>query len=250
MIFRSSAVAPPGSAQPPRFDRIARLYRWAEYLALGPLLTFTREQYLSCLSGSRQALLLGDGDGRFTATLLHAVPELQALAVDGSRTMLRLLKTRCAQDGNASRLTILHAAVSSAPIPAGTDLIATHFLLDCLTQSELNALACRLAANVRPGCLWVISEFGYPRHRLGRFLAGVYLRLLYAVFRVLTGLVPQHLPDPERALRSAGFRRLRRRERIGGFLYSELWQLPALDLQSPHRTQDATSVPAGTSTQR
>ncbi len=110
--------------------------------------------------------------------------------------------------------------------PPATDLIATHFLLDCLTQPELNSLALRLAAGVRPGCLWVVSEFGYPRHRLGRALARLYLRLLYAAFRALTGLLPQHLPDPERGLVDAGFRRLERRERLGGFLYAELWQLP------------------------
>lgn len=138
--------------------------------------------------------------------------------------MLRLLQRRCARDGNAGRLTIQHASVASACIPPATDVVATHFLLDCLTQPEVDALALRLAGSVQPGCLWVLSEFGYPSHRLGRALARAYLRLLYAAFRVLTGLIPQRLPDPERALQAAGFRRLQRREWLGGFLYAELWQ--------------------------
>lgn len=215
----------PGVPAPPRFDGIARFYRWAEYLALGPLLKLIREQYLCALSDRRRALLLGDGDGRFTAALLRSAPCLQAHAVDGSRAMLHLLKDRCAKDGHAGRLQIQHRSVVEVMVPPATDLIATHFLLDCLTQPELDSLAHRLAASVQPGCLWVVSEFGYPRNPFGRALAAVYLRLLYLAFRVLTGLIPQHLPDPERSLRAAGFRRIRRKERLGGFLYAELWQL-------------------------
>ncbi len=223
----------------PHFDRIARLYRWAEYMALGPLLKLTREEFLPALAGRRQVLLLGEGDGRFTAALLRTAPALQAHAVDGSRTMLRLLHRRCVQNGTANRLVTQQTSVLSAAIPPATDLITTHFLLDCLPQPELDSLALRLAAGVRPGCLWVVSEFGYPRQRLGRVLARPYLRLLYAAFRVLTGLVPQHLPDPQRGLYAAGFRRLERRERLGGFLYAELWRLPET-ADAPHAGGDAT----------
>lgn len=231
----------PGSSPTPHFDGIARLYRWAEYLALGPLLKLTREQFLPALTDRHLALLLGDGDGRFTAALLRSAPALHARAVDGSHTMLQLMHRRCTQDGTVSRLTVRQDSVLSAAIPAGTDLVVTHFLLDCLTQPELDSLALRLAASVQPGCLWVVSEFGYPRHRVGRVLARFYLRLLYAAFRVLTGLVPQQLPDPEHGLYAAGFRLLQRRERLGGFLYAELWHLP----QSSGTRRKATQLEPG-----
>ena len=233
---------------PPRFDGIARLYRWAEYLALGPLLKRTRETFLPALADRRRALLLGDGDGRFAAALLRVAPALHAHAVDGSLAMLGLLASRCRKDGNADRLRVQHTSVLSAAIPAATDLIVTHFLLDCLTQPELDSLASRLAAAVQPGCLWVISEFGYPRHRLARAFARIYLRLLYLAFRVLTGLLPQRLPDPERALLGAGFRRLGRRERLGGFLYAELWQRSLCTAANLDNAPDATSPRVRTST--
>ena len=41
----------------PNFDRVARPYRWAEYLALGPLLQQTRTAHLDRLTYCRQALL-------------------------------------------------------------------------------------------------------------------------------------------------------------------------------------------------
>lgn len=209
----------------PNFDRVARLYRWAEYLALGPLLTRTREQYLAQLGNCRQALLLGDGDGRFTAALLRTVPHLQAQAVDGSGGMLALLGARCSRDGNAGRVSTEQRSVLTVQPDAATDLIVTHFLLDCLTQTEVDRLARRLAGQVRPGCRWLVSDFAYPRRRLLRAVGAAYIRALYLAFRMLTGLRPQRLPDPQKALHAAGFRRLTRRERLGGLLYTELWQL-------------------------
>ena len=210
---------------PANFDRIARLYRWAEYFTLGPLLTRTREHFLPQMQGAQRALLLGDGDGRFTAAILRRNATLQAHAVDTSAAMLHLLRTRSVRDGTASRLRTTQSSVLDIRAEADTDLLVTHFFLDCLTQAEIAVLASRFATEVRSGCLWVISEFGLPRHRLLRPLAAIYIRLLYLAFRVLTGLRPNRLPDPGRALGKAGFERLAREERFGGLLYSELWQL-------------------------
>ena len=166
----------------------------------------------------------GDGDGRFAAALLRAAPDLRAHAVDGSGAMLALLRRRCKRDGTLSRLSARRGSVLEARATPPTDLIATHFVFDCLTQPQVDHLTHKLAGEAQPGCLWVISDFGYPRGRLPRLLGAVYLRLLYAAFRVLTGLRPQHLPDPQASLQAAGWRRLKRRERLRGLLYAELWE--------------------------
>ncbi len=219
----------------PNFDRVARLYRWAEYLALGPLLTQTREHFLPALHATRQALVLGDGDGRFLAKLLLRVPGLGAQAVDTSAVMLRLLQNRCARAGVAGRVQTRQMSVT-APLLlegarlSGIDLIVTHFVLDCLSQSEVDRLAAGLAAGVAPGCLWVVSEFGLPQQALARWAAGVYIGALYLAFRLLTGLRVRRLPDPASALRSAGFVRLDRAERLGGLIYTELWQRSSLPI--------------------
>ncbi len=212
-------------AAAPNFDRVALVYRWAEYLALGPLLKRTREQFLAEVTTARKALVLGDGDGRFTAALLRAAPGIRVRAVDSSAAMLRLLRARCLRDGTAARLTTEHALVQAVSAEPGCDLLVTHFLLDCLSQSEVSDLAARLATQVSPHGRWVVSEFGLPRNRLLRPAAAAYIRLLYLAFHVLTGLQPTVLPDPQHALSAAGFVRLRRVERLAGLLYAELWQL-------------------------
>jgi hypothetical protein len=205
----------------PNFDRVARLYRWAEYLSLGPLLQRTRVHFLPQLSECRRAFVLGDGDGRFLSRLLVQNPSLHALAVDTSETMLQLLQTRCSLAGG--RLSVQQASAPTATPPRDTDLVVTHFFLDCLTQADVNELSKRIAANTQPGTLWLLSDFQIPDGPVRPF-AWLYIRALYLAFRLLTGLRVQRLPDPQAALSHAGFQRIAQHERLCGILYTELWQ--------------------------
>ncbi|MES2394051.1 MAG: class I SAM-dependent methyltransferase [Acidobacteriota bacterium] len=207
----------------PNFDRVARIYRWAEYLALGPMLLHTREHFLPLLNASHRALVLGDGDGRFLAKLLRQNPTIEALAVDTSARMLQLLRRRCSFAGD--RLQTEQANALTTPTPPQTDLIVTHFFLDCLSEAEVITLAHRLAHEVEPGALWLVSDFGLPHSPLLRPIAAAYIRSLYFAFRVLTGLRITHLPNPQSALASAGFSRLARHQHWFGLLYTELWRL-------------------------
>jgi hypothetical protein len=227
------------SQQPaqPNFDHVARIYRFAEYLSLGPLLQRTRTHFLHDLPPRHQALLLGDGDGRFLARLLARRPHLSALAIDTSAAMLHLLRHRCqpyiprVRTLQASALELFSPTDSSGLATARysevstSDLIVTHFFLDCLTQPEVDTLTRNIAAHTAPGTLWLLSDFAIPQRPLLRPLAALYIRFLYLAFRVLTSLRVTHLPDPQSALASAGFTRIARHELLCGLLYTEIWQL-------------------------
>jgi hypothetical protein len=228
-------------APPPNFDRVARIYRWAEYLTLGPLLQRTRTHFLKQLPTLNHALILGDGDGRFLAQLLTTQPQLQALAVDTSATMLHLLRQRCHPHANRLQ-TLQTSALNLSPATIqypetsvsglisleeqaaalARDLITTHFFLDCLSQPEVDALTLNLARTLPPGALWLLSDFGQPR--ILRPLAALYIRALYLAFRVLTGLRVTHLPDPQSSLRTAGFELIARHDILYGLIYAEIWQ--------------------------
>ncbi len=220
------------------FDGIAPLYRWMEYASLGRQLERTREQYLPQLRRCRRALVLGDGDGRFLASLLRSNSQLHATAVDTSGSMLRLLMRRCAREApggerrvrpwqrDARELTGQDLIAVDLPGTGAVDLVATHFFLDCLDSAEVRVLAARLAGSLEPGGLWVVSEFQVPRRGPMRPLASLVVRGLYLAFGLLTGLRVRHLPDHASALRSAGLLCEQRRERLGGLLIAELWRRP------------------------
>ena len=207
----------------PNFERIARPYRWLEYLTLGPILQRTRTRHLQLLTHRKQALILGDGDGRFTATLLAENPTLQAEAVDLSRSMLTLLRRRADAAGAGTRLKTHHADARTFVPTTAPDLIVTHFFLDCLTQPEVDALIGRLTPLLHRGSLWLVSDFRIPSGLL-QLPARLYVRSLYLAFYVLTGLRTARLPNHAIPLRRAGYRPLATYTTLLGLLTSEVWE--------------------------
>ncbi|HTW44581.1 MAG TPA: class I SAM-dependent methyltransferase [Acidobacteriaceae bacterium] len=217
----------PPTSQPakPRanFDRIARPYRWLEYLSFGPMLERCRFCRIPQLKSARRALVLGDGDGRFLARLLTANPSLHADVVDQSPAMLRLLESRTASVHTSERIRIHHAdALTFAP--SGVyDLIVTHFFLDCFTTSEVQSLAQNIRPHLAPGAIWLVSEFAIPSG-FAALPARTIVSALYAAFHLITGLRTRALPNHSTALVRTGFTLLDRRTFLFGLLISELWQ--------------------------
>ncbi len=214
----------------PNFNAIARPYRWLEYLSFGPMLERCRFHRLDELADAQNALVLGDGDGRFLARLLSQNPQIRAVVVDLSPAMLRLLTGRLAKIRAQDRIT-QHCADARDFTPTGSpcatyDLVVTHFFLDCLTTAEVQALTARIRHHLRPGARWIVSEFAIPRGPLS-IPAKLVVRSLYAAFRLLTGLKANHLPDYTAALRACDLTLVNRRHWLGGLLVSEMWEAQA-----------------------
>jgi ubiquinone/menaquinone biosynthesis C-methylase UbiE len=207
---------------PPNFNRLAPFYRWMEYLSFGPWLSRIRCTFLADLGLCRRALVLGDGDGRFTDRLLRTNPTIQIDAVDASAAMLNSLLRRAGS--NAARVqTHLADARQWQPPARPYDLIVTHFFLDCLTTEEVQSLASLLRAAVSPSALWLVSEFSIPPGPFGRMVAHPLVAALYMAFGWLTGLTVRTLPDHRTALAAFGFTLVQDRTLLRGLLTGELW---------------------------
>jgi SAM-dependent methyltransferase len=209
---------------PANFDRLARVYEWLEASTFGPLLMHARCTFLGDLRPCRLALVLGDGDGRFTTRLLAANPAIQINAVDASPAMLRALERNAGP--NAARVRTYAAdARTWQPPHADYDLVVTNFFLDCLTTEEVAGLATRLRTCVTPDAQWIISEFSLPPGPFGGLIARPLVAALYLAFGLLTGLRVRWLPDHRHALAAAGFTLAREQRLLRGLLVSELWIL-------------------------
>jgi ubiquinone/menaquinone biosynthesis C-methylase UbiE len=211
-------------APPPNFNLLARPYRWLEYMTFGPWLARTRSTFLPAVLDRRNALVLGDGDGRFTERLLRTNPSVHVSAVDASRAMLDTLIRRA--EPHAARVSPQLADARTwqpGPEDEPYDAIFTHFFLDCLTTTEIQSMAETLRPFLWSSAVWVVSEFAVPRGLLGPFIARPLIWSLYRVFAALTGLTIRALPDHTRALQAAGFVLQERRTRLAGLLVSELW---------------------------
>ncbi|HEV2485203.1 MAG TPA: class I SAM-dependent methyltransferase [Terracidiphilus sp.] len=209
---------------PPNFNRLARLYRWMELLSFGPWLWWCRCAFLGELAKCRRALVIGDGDGRFTARLLRANPNIQIDAVDSSAAMLQSLLRRAGPNVSRVRTYCTDARQFQSANPP-YDLIVTHFFLDCLTTEEIESLTATLRKTTSPQTLWLVSEFAVPVGWFGRLVARPLVWCLYWTFGCLTGLTLRTLPDHRAALRQSGFTIQKRRTWLAGLLVSELWSI-------------------------
>jgi SAM-dependent methyltransferase len=226
---------------------VAPLYRVAEYLSFGPMLERCRFHHLQSLATGdfKRALVLGDGDGRFLARLLVACPEISAEAVDASPAMLRLLEARAANQGTERRLTtVCTDARSFTPSACEYDLVATHFFLDCLTESETEALILRLLPHLAGDARWVVSEFQIPSgSRTRAAFARALIASLYAGFRLLTGLRTRRIPPWRRLLAASGFTCEASQSFLGGLLVTEVWQRAEATALAPDGSHQKMSFP-------
>lgn len=193
------------------FDPLARPYRWLEYLTFGPFLERCRFHFLHKLADRRRALILGDGDGRFTARFLADNPQATVLAIDSSLAMLDLLTRRVANAGPAARGRLqtrnedLRAFCS--PIGSTFDLVVSHFFLDCLTEAEIASLVGQIKPHLAPGALWLISEFAIPDRQPMKLVCQATIGSLYLAFRLFTGMKTRKLPRYGAQMREAGLDR-------------------------------------------
>jgi len=221
------SLAPAAAAPVPNFDRLAHAYRWMEWFTFGPYLHRARCAFLPELIQARHALILGDGDGRFTADLLDLNPSIRIDAVDSSPAMLRVLLHRAGPNAVRVRTHTADARTWLASLPTTTqpyDLVITHFFLDCLTNKEIRTLARIIRLNLSPGAIWVVSDFAIPPGAYGNVIARPLVSLLYTAFGFLTGLRTHQLPDYSNAIRYSGFILAARKTNLGGLVASELWQ--------------------------
>lgn len=206
-------------------DRIAGCYRWIEYLAFGRALERRRREYLDEVERARSILILGDGDGRFTAEL---VGRNQAGIIDSielSPRMLALAKQRIGgEPSRAARLHFWHADARTMTLPRDYDLIVSHFFLDCFTAQDLDSLIGRISVAARPQARWILSEFRLPDSGVWRFAGAALIKVMYWFFRIATGLKTKQVPDYRAVFALHGFRCLRHHSVLGGLLASELWE--------------------------
>jgi ubiquinone/menaquinone biosynthesis C-methylase UbiE len=209
-----------------RFDHLARSYDWMESLLAGGKLENCRNALWEDIPPLRSVLLVGEGHGKFLASLLKRYPAAKVTCVDASVQMLNVARRRLQREPLPLHgVEFVHAALPSWNPPRQRyDLIATHFFLDCFPREQLGAVIKALEPALRPGACWLVSDFQIPNGGLRQLRARVIHRLMYGFFRIATKLPASRLVSPRPFLRKYGFIRVRRQEFDWGLLTAELWR--------------------------
>lgn len=208
------------------FDRLARWYRWMELLSAGETLQRCRTEYLDEVRSARRVLVVGEGNGRFLCELVRANPGASVLCLDESGEMLRRARQRLHRRGlSETRVRFVQEDVRRwEPSGGDVDLVVTHFFLDCFPIDQLESVVGRISKTVGEGAQWLLADFQAPASGWRRVRARLFLRIMYAFFRIATRLPAMDLVDPDPVLKDHGFRLCSRRVSEWGLLRSDLWQ--------------------------
>lgn len=209
------------------FDRFAPHYRWMEAVLAGGKLQRCRVAFLDEVTQARHALIVGEGNGRFLSALLKVNPSVRVLCVDGSARMLEQARARLERDGlKTAAVEFVHADVMAwSPPRAGFDLLVTHFFLDCFPPGQLEEIVGRLQRAATSDAQWLLADFCEPASGLARWRALPILKLMYAFFRITTGLPARRVTPPDPFLERHGFELVARRHAEWGLLHTDLWKL-------------------------
>lgn len=211
------------------FDRLAPHYDWMEKFLAGPRLQRCRTTWIDQLAGCRRILVVGLGHGPVLSELAALHPAVHLTCVDASPGMLATAKAKATRLGlDPARLTFIYAALPAwQPAEGEYDAIVTNFFLDCFSGEELAAVVRCLARGAAPDARWVVSDFTVPPRGLARLRARFVHALMYAFFRVVTGLRAARVTSPDPLLAAQGFTLTGRKTSEWGLLHADLWSRTA-----------------------
>ena len=218
-VLPFSPVGPPPSG----FDRVAWCYDALAGLAFGPALKRAQRAALAGLPpGAPHVLILGGGTGWVLLEVLRRRPAATVLYLEASPRMLARAQSRLARHRPAAVPQVGFRHGTQAALAPGDrfDAVITFFVLDCLAAAEVSPALAQLNAARKPAAPWLLADFRPARRRWRRAL----LALMYAFFRLSTGLRARELPPLRRELARLGLRRTRREVFFGGAVEGAVFQ--------------------------
>ena len=191
-----------------------------EWVLAGTLLQSCRTKHLPAIADSRKILLLGEGPGRFLYEVIRSGPAAEITCVDSSARMLKQARREIPEN---TRVAFVHADVFVFGFEE-YDAVATHFFLDCFPADQLRQLVPRIGRALKPGGVWLLSDFRLPDSGPQRWRAAILLKLMYLFFRTVTSLPARQLTNPDPFMEQNGLTLLKRQTASFGLLHSDLWR--------------------------
>lgn len=205
------------------FDGLAPYYAGLERAVFGAALQAARLAYLPALLSAERVLILGEGDGRFLARLLKSNPRCLVDSVDSSSAMLARSRRRVGAEAERVRF-IAADARTFQPKARDYDAVVTSYFLDMFTSQTLAKCLPRWSEGLRPGGRWAVSDFHLPPDGFGKWRSRVYLTVLYAFFRRVTGIEASQLIPTQALFERSGLALQEERYFKGGLLRAALYR--------------------------
>lgn len=149
-------------------------------------------------SKPQRALIIGDGDGRFSQMALTENPHLSIDSIERSSKMRKQASLRIQKLGENYRdrhRYIAHDVRDFSFANSEYDFVVAQFFLDCFSSNDANVLLRNFARTLKPNGKLIYVDFAVPCKAPLRWLGKGFITILYLFFRITTDIGTSRLPE-------------------------------------------------------
>lgn len=200
------------------FDRLAPFYDLLADVASAGRIHASQRALLPFLPARQRVLVLGGGSGRFLMEMVQGGLVSSAVSIDLSPEMTRRTAARLTEAHLTDKVELRVGSLERLNSNEQFDVIVTHCFLDLFGDAELRIVVRTLNGALRPGGLWLFSDFSVDGPGAAPAVRGTIVRGLYAFFRTTCGISARRLPDFTAAFAHAGLETVEERRFAVGLL--------------------------------
>jgi len=199
------------------FDKIAFIYDFLAKLVFGKSIIHSQKYFLSRIPDHSKIVILGGGTGWLLAELLKVKPNCEVWYIEASEKMIALSRNKI---NTEQAIHFIHGTQLAIPLSLKYDVVITNFYLDLFTDRQLADVAKKIRSSLKPGSLWIATDFVCSR-RWQKML----LKIMYRFFRITCNIESQQLPEWNNAIQRVSLIKIESIFFYKDFIQTILYQL-------------------------
>ena len=214
------------------YNNAAWFYDTLARIIFGKAINKSQTYFLKLINPGSSILIVGGGTG----WILNEITQLQSngleiVYVEKSLKMIRAASQRLT---GLNKVIFIHEAVENSVFNKSFDIVITSFLFDSFSNSTINIVFQKLAVKLKPGGLWLYSDFIKPNKLWHKLL----INSMYAFFKVVCKIEAGNLPDMTLLFKKFNFELIDQRSFYGNFITGKVYMSRLNDSKQVDQKRD------------
>lgn len=203
---------------PANYNKTAWFYDALSRIVFGNALKRAQAHFLNHIPANTWVLIIGGGTGKILEDITAVHPAgLRICYAEIAANMISLSRKR--YTGN-NTVEFMNIAAEDIDMPGRFDVLITGFVLDNYTQQQLPQLVTHLKKQLKPGGLWLNTDFQLT----GKWWQKLLMKTMYRFFKLFADIKPSALPDIEGDIESGGLSLKAKKSFYGDFIGAQVWK--------------------------
>ena len=171
------------------YNNAAWFYDALALIVFGKTINKSQSCFLKTIIPGSSILIVGGGTGWILEEISRQQSYgLEIVFVEKSSKMIGIARKRST---GLNQVIFINKAVENSLLEKSFDMVITSFLFDSFSNSTIDTVFERLAAKLRPGGIWLYSDFIASKKVWHKLL----LRMMYSFFKIVCQIEADNLPD-------------------------------------------------------